>query len=35
MTPHYDRGYQKQMSRNVKTAVMSNPVDNTQYIYKQ
>ena len=33
MTPHYDRGHQKRMSRNGKTAVMSNPVDDTHNIY--
>ena len=27
-----DQVHQKLMSRNVKTAVKSNPVDNTQYI---
>ena len=32
MTVHYDQVHQKRMSRNVKNAVMSNPVDDTQYI---
>ena len=31
-THRYYLGHQKQMSRNVKTIVMSNPVDNTEYI---
>ena len=30
MNPHYDRGHQKRMSRNVNTAVMYNQVDDTQ-----